>query len=90
MSFSTKIVDLLHSNCCVMAICWEKSSPYLYLTREKAAICVKDINDVYGVLSQIKKSPELISDYAKQAWECGRRNHDIRAINEMLRQDLNS
>ncbi len=90
MSFSTKIVDLMHSNCCIMAICWDKSSPYKYLNKEDAAICVNSIENVNWQLKRIKDNPQILSDYAQKAWECGRRNHDIYKINDMILEDFNS
>lgn len=89
MSFSTKLVDLMHSNCCIMAICWEHSSPFIYLKKENAAICVNNLNDVYSQLKMIKDNPQVLIEYAKKAWDCGRRNHDIYRINEMIKHDFN-
>lgn len=88
ISFSTKIIDLFKSNCCIMAVCWEKSSPYIYLKKEDAAICVGDTKELYGILEKIMNNPEIISEYAKKGWDCGERNHKIEILTEAFRQDF--
>lgn len=90
ISFSTKIIDLFRSNCLIMAVCWDQSSPYLYLKKQDAAICIGDINDLYGVLERIMNHPEMINEYARKAWDCGERNHKIEKVNEDFRNDFNA
>lgn len=90
ISFSTKIIDLFRANCLIMAVCWDQSSPYLYLKKQDAAICISDIKDLYGVLERIMKRPEMLNEYARKAWDCGERNHKIEKVNEDFRKDFNS
>ena len=88
LSFSTKIIDCLHSGCAVLAIAWEKHSGLIYLRREDAAFCVDNMAEIESVLRKIKNSPELIDDYAEKAWQCGRRNHNTEDIRRGLSEDF--
>ena len=88
LSFSTKIVDLLHTGCCVMAICWKESSPYKYLFKEDAAICIDSLASIYDVLINIANHPQILHDYSRKAWYCGVRNHNINTIQTALKTDF--
>lgn len=88
LSFSTKIIDLLHSGCCVLAICWEESSPYKYLKKEDAAICISSLKSIDGTLNYLVANPSEILTYATKAWDCGKRNHDIIKVREQLSKFL--
>lgn len=88
LSFSTKIIDLLHTGCCVMAICWSESSPYKYLTKEDAAICVDRPDKIKVTLESIILKPTILHDYARKAWDCGAKNHDIVKIQQGLKEDF--
>ena len=88
ISFSTKIVDLLHSRRAVMAICWDQSSPYKYLKREDAAICVSDLSEIDNTLLSIRNNPQLLRIYAEKAWECGLKNHNTQDITSMIENDF--
>ncbi|MBA5794035.1 glycosyltransferase [Flavobacterium sp. xlx-214] len=88
LSFSTKIIDLLNTGRCVMAICWSKSSPYKYLKKEDAAICIDNILNIEQELNQILKNPNVMQEYANKAWDCGVRNHKKDIVIEELRKDF--
>ncbi len=88
ISFSTKIVDLLHSGRAVMAICWDQSSPYKYLSREDAAICISDLSDIESELLRIKNNPQLLREYAEKAWKCGDKNHNQIETTNMIKKDF--
>lgn len=88
ISFSTKIVDLLHSGRTVMAICWDQSSPFKYLKREEAAICISSLSDIEAELYRIKNDTSLLRLYAMKAWDCGRRNHSEKNISKMVNDDF--
>lgn len=90
LSFSTKIIDLLHSGRCLMAICWEKSSPYKYFESKDAAICVADGNAIEKELQRIIKDPIIIKQYADKAWLCGVRNHSKSKVISSFKKDLES
>ncbi|MFV0199821.1 hypothetical protein OBJ99_03060 [Empedobacter falsenii] len=88
LSFSTKIIDLLNANRCVMAICWEKSSPYLYLKSEDAAICISNPSKIKEELEKIIADRSILQKFAENAWECGVRNHTKAKVIEGLRRDF--
>ena len=88
MSFSTKIIDCLHSGCAVMAIAWKEHSGLIYLKREEAAFCIEDTEQIEPTLRKIQKNPDLIDEYAIRAWECGKRNHNTCDVRKMLQDDF--
>lgn len=88
LSFSTKIVDCLGSGCAVMAISWKEHSGLKYLQKENAAFCIDNLEGINTMLLDIVKEPLLIAEYAKKAYECGKRNHQIRIIQDNLYNDF--
>lgn len=90
LSFSTKIIDLLSTGRCVIAICWKESSPYKYLKSEDAAICINNLNSIKSELEKLKENPKLLEEYANKAWDCGQRNHQKKNVSASFRNDLES
>lgn len=90
LSFSTKIIDLMHSGRAILAICWKESSPYKYLKSEDAAICISDVSEIKNTLLNLLEFPEQINQYAIKAWECGVRNHNSKIIIKDLQADFKS
>lgn len=90
LSFSTKIIDLFHSARCIVAICWDGSSPYKYLRSQDAAICISRPSMIKDTLLRIIYAPSLINEYAYKAWQCGKRNHNAKEILEKFKQDLSN
>lgn len=88
LSFSTKIIDLLHTGRCVMAICWRESSPYKYLKSEQAAICIDDLGNLEEELKNLIENPQIMHHYANQAWNCGKRNHNKEKVIADFRKDI--
>lgn len=90
LSFSTKIIDLMHTGRGILAICSKESSPYKYLKSEDAAICVADVSEIKKTLQHLLEFPEQINEYAIKAWECGVRNHDVKIVTKDLHADFKS
>lgn len=88
LSFSTKIVDMLHSSSCILAIGWKEAASIDYLIKNEAALVATNEKELRDKLEEIIKSPSIISEYATKAWECGKRNHEINVIQENLYKDL--
>ena len=88
LSFSTKLVDLMHSARCIVAICWKESSPYKYLHTQDAAICIDHPSRIKNVLLRLLYNPTLLNTYAYKAWACGKRNHNKKEIIENLKNEL--
>lgn len=88
LSFSTKLIDLMHACRCVVAICWEESSPYRYLKRNDLAYCISSENEIESALKNLFENPYLISDYAHRAWDFGALYHNTEVVENELRSDL--
>ena len=61
-----------------------------YLKDNNAAIVVDDLSKLKFALKQLVDNPEKITEYSSKAWECGKENHDIRKIQDMIWCDFNS
>lgn len=89
VSFSTKIIDLMASSCAILAICWNKHAGYQYLKEHDAAICIDDLKKIEPQLQQLAMQPELVTKYARKAWNCGQKNHQRISIQEDLMSVFN-
>lgn len=87
-SFSTKVMDCLASGCAVMAICWEGHAAYQYLKKKNAAITASSEDEIYQNVKNIVHNPEIVSEYAKKAYVCGKNNHQREVIQKMLFDDF--
>lgn len=87
LSFSTKIVDYFYAGKCILAIGGQNAS-MKYLKDNDAAIVVENTDDIHAALNRITIDFDMINDYSKKAWNCGKRNHDIFTIQEMIYSDF--
>lgn len=88
VSFSTKIIDCLCSGCAVMAIAWKEHSGLTYLKKEDGAICIDDIKQIPTVLKKIVNNPNIILEYRKKAWICGKKNHSQDKVMQEIYADF--
>lgn len=88
LSFSTKLVDYFERGKCILAIGWEEAASIEYLAKHEAALVVSDLAQLLPELKSLIENPDLIADYGKQAWDCGRKNHQLKQIREKLLRDL--
>lgn len=88
LSFSTKIIDLLHSKCAVMAIAWNKHAGFTYLKKEDAAICIDNPDKIKENLEMILENKEILNKYSVKAWECGKRNHLDKVVKKQVCEDF--
>lgn len=84
VSFSTKIIDLLASSCAIVAICWDKHAGYQYLHKNDAAICISDYDNILPQMEKICNNPNIISEYARKAYQCGKGNHQPEIIRNQI------
>ncbi|MBA5247437.1 glycosyltransferase [Chryseobacterium sp. cx-624] len=84
VSFSTKIIDLMSSTCAILAICWDRHAGFQYLQEHDAAFCVDEVTKIEPQLLQLAMQPELITEYARKAWNCGKQNHQRELIQDEL------
>ncbi|CEN76504.1 Uncharacterised protein [[Clostridium] sordellii] len=90
MSFSTKLVDYFNNARCIFAVGSEDVASIDYLISNDAAIVCKNEDEIIKKLTEVIEKPELIHDYSKKSWECGKKNHKIDEIQEKLYNDLKS
>ena len=84
LSFSTKITDYLGSGKCIFAVGNKDVAPMEYLRDEDGAITAYDYDTVLASLNNIANSPELVKEYAKKAYNLGKKNHDKKMIQQRL------
>lgn len=76
LSFSTKITDYLRAGKCILAIGNKDLAPMEYFAEQKAAcVCTKE-SDIYPTLKKLVEDKEKIVEYARNAYNCGKNNHD--------------
>ena len=83
-SFSTKVIDCLASGCAVMAVCWEKHAAGQYLKAQDAALVANSQEEIVAIIERLAKSPELVLEYARKAYVCGKNNHQRTKIQQQL------
>lgn len=87
LSFSTKIVDYLYNAKCILAMGGETAS-MKYLQENDAAIIELDSQNIKNCLINIIKNPNLIELYSQKSWNCGKKNHQIKEIQNKLYTDF--
>lgn len=88
LSFSTKITDYLSQGRCILAIGPSDIASIEYFLEEKAAIVCNTEDAVLEALQNVIDSPELLTDYAKNARLCGERNHNMLYIKSLFIEKL--
>lgn len=87
-SFSTKIVDYFAKGKCIFASGPRDVASIDYLIRNDAAVVATNKYEIVTKLKMLVDNKELIFEYGDKAWECGKRNHQIKDIQDMLYNDL--
>ncbi len=87
-SFSTKIVDYLAMAKCILAAGPADVASIDYLMKNDAAVVATSKNEIEDKLMMLIEHPDLIAQYGEKAWECGKRNHNIKEIQNGLMKDL--
>ncbi len=83
LSFSTKLTDYLLGGKCMLAIGPGDIAPMEYLIENDAAIIVTNVNDIKDKVEYLLK-PGVIGEYARKAYECGKRNHNKQTLDGMV------
>ena len=84
LSFSTKITDYLKNGKCVFAIGDKEIAPVDYFNRYDSAVTATNYDEIGQKLKMLVENPELISEYSKKAYECGKEHHSIELMNKTL------
>lgn len=87
-SFSTKLIDYFHVSRCIFAVGKEDMASIDHLIKNKAGIVATSEPEIYTKLLEVIEDTSLLKEYAQNAYECGRINHQIDKIQEKLYQDL--
>ena len=85
-SFSTKIVDHYLRARCTFAVGAPDVASIEWLLREDSAVVAASRDEIEPQLRRLLSDDHLLTEYAIKGYECGRRNHDIHAIQAMLRK----
>lgn len=88
LSFSTKLTDYFSSGKCIFAIGDRGIAPIEYLTENDAAVVCTDYSQIERRLCEIVNSPEMITDYGKKAFECGKKNHEQSLVKKTFIETL--
>ncbi len=84
LSFSTKITDYLKNGKCVFAIGDKDIAPIDYFNRYDSAITATSYDEIGEKLKMLVENPDLVAEYSKKAYECGKEHHNIELMNKTL------
>ncbi|QBO59684.1 glycosyltransferase family protein [Chryseobacterium salivictor] len=88
LSFSTKIVDFFEMGKCILAIGWKESAPIKYLLEKDAAVIVSEYDDILNKLNSFVENPEIIREYSRKSYNCGKAFHSKEKMLGMFKNDL--
>jgi hypothetical protein len=80
-------VDYFYNARCILAIGGETSAMN-YLRKNDAAIVETDSTKFKSLIHNLLKDKQRILEYGRKAWECGKRNHQIEDLQNMLYNDF--
>lgn len=89
-SFSTKIVDYLHTGNCIFAVGTKDMASIDYLVRNKVAIVATNRQEIAKQIKDMLKEPEKILAYGVQGWDTGKKNHQKAETVKAFQADLES
>lgn len=84
LSFSTKITDYLKNGKCVFAIGDKDIAPIDYFNRYASAITATSYDEIGEKLQMLISNRDMIQEYARRAYECGRKHHNIELMSKTL------
>ena len=87
-SFSTKIVDYIATNRCILAIGGSDCASIDYFIRNQSAAVATTKDEITMRLQELYERKDLLEKYAQTAWECGEKYHQKAAMQAMLADDL--
>jgi hypothetical protein len=87
-SFSTKIVDYLETNRCVLAIGSDYCASIQYFIDNQCALVATDKKSIELQLKKLDQNRDLLHFYASKGWESGKKHNSKENIQKMVSQDL--
>ncbi len=88
-SFSTKIVDYFHCGKCILAVGPSDVASIDYFKNNDAALVATSTEELHDVLNRVLNDKSVLEEYGKKAWQCGKRSHQRKDIQTMLKDDFN-
>lgn len=89
-SFSTKIVDYLHTGNCIFAVGTDDMASINYLRKNDAAVLASTKEEITKAVIRLVNMPELIREYQRKAWNTGKRNHESDFLRNEFMKDIQS
>ena len=89
-SFSTKLVDFFYAAKCIFAIGRKDEASIAHLLQHDAAAVVEHPDECVNVLRRLLLNPKLREYYSQKAFECGKKYHNRKEMQQMLLSDLKS
>lgn len=87
-SFSTKIVDYLSANRCILAIGSETCASIQYFVENGCAAVAKTPAEIETRLSELYDAPSALQTYAEKAWQSGKAHHERAIMQKDLLQEI--
>ena len=87
-SFSTKIVDYLETNRCVLAVGSDDCASIQYFMKNGCGAVATSKEKIAQLLRQLAEDKAQLQVYAEKAWQCGKTNHQKAQMQKMIWQDL--
>lgn len=88
LSFSTKLTDYFAGGKCIFALGSKDIAPIEYLQSEDAAVVIASYGEIESKLKELCDNPELVSEYGKKTFDCGKRNHNSEKVFKEFKKKL--
>lgn len=86
LSFSTKLTDYFKNGKCIFAIGDRTIAPIIYLKENNCAIIANEYEEIEDQLRKLVDNPKMIQRYSRNAFECGKKNHNEKDIRKVFIQ----
>ena len=87
-SFSTKLVDYFKAARPILAVGPRGVASIEHLRENNCALLAETEEELFEKLQPLVDDYERLHILAKNAYECGRKNHDETAMKQMLERDM--
>lgn len=87
-SFSTKIVDYLKSGRAILAIGPQDVASIKHLNDNDCALVAESEEEVIRLINKVLTSTQILSQIAKNGYDCGKRNHNQHNMISMIQLDI--
>lgn len=88
-SFSTKLVDYMHSGRCIIAIGEKNLASIQHLDKNECALVLTEFLTAKSKLLNLFSNDNTYVKYIENAWKCGLKYHNKSTVLNMLKKTLN-